>query len=95
MALEFFIGLLFYALFATQYFLNKKRGAAEGKPKEYILVAAIFALLPIFLVALVLTRNVDKMPYLVIILRCMVLVLAVVWFVQNFSKIKSLLQKQG
>jgi len=94
MALEFFSGLLLYVLFATQYFINKKRGAVEQKPKESIPVAAAFALLPLVMVVLVLTRNVDKIPYLVIILRCIVLVLATIWFVQSFSRIKSLLQKQ-
>lgn len=95
MALEFFTGLLLYALFAAQYFINKRGGVVEDRPKFYIPAAAVFALVPIFLVALVLTRNVEQMPYLFMILRYILIVLVVVWFVQNFSQIKSLLQKQG
>jgi len=95
MALEFFTSLLVFILFTAQYLIRKKRGAVEDKPKESMLVAAVLALSPVAMVALVLTKMDDMMPYLFIALKCILHGLATLWLVQNFVQIKSLLQKQG
>lgn len=94
MIFELFYSLLLVTLFTTQYFINKKRGAVDAKPKESMLAAAALALLPVVMVVLVLTKTEVNWPYLSFALRCVVLALVAVWLVQNLSQIKSLLQKQ-
>lgn len=94
MAIEFFTSLLILVLFTAQYLIRKKRGVAEEKPKESMLLAIILALSPVIMVAFVLTKMDDMLSYLFLVLRCIVIGLATVSLVQNFSQIKSLLQKQ-
>lgn len=94
MIFELVFSCLLVLFFVAQYYLNRKQGVEEEKPKESIIAAAVLGLLPVVMVVLVFTGSLDKLPYLPVALRGFAFVLMAVWFVQNYSQIKSLLQMQ-
>ena len=94
MIFELVFSCLLVLFFVAQYYLNRKQGVAEEKPKESIIAAAALGLLPVVMVVLVFTGTMDRLSYLPVVLRGFALVLMTVWFVRNFSQIKSLLQMQ-